>query len=75
VFQGINNTSKVEIELNISSRGKPFAYVDEVHNKGNIVTSSRMKTRKIGPSYLPFLKNWFLILRSLLKPLLLHDKN
>jgi len=54
VFQGINNTSKVEIKLNIGLRGKPFAYIDEVPNKGNIVTSSRMKTRKIGPSYLFF---------------------
>jgi hypothetical protein len=75
VFQGINNTSKVEIKLSIGSKGKPFAYIDEIHNKGNIVTSSRMKTRKIGPSYLLFFINWFLLLSSLSNPLLLHDKN
>jgi hypothetical protein len=57
VVQGINNAFKVEIDINIGSRGKPFAYINEVHMKKNIITSSKMNIRKTCPSYLFFSLN------------------
>ncbi len=62
VVQGINNTSRVDIGFDIGLRGKPFASIDEVHRKANIIIRNKINTRKACLSYLLFSLNQLLFL-------------